>query len=268
MTLDEFWEFERTGWERAAPRYEACWGDTSEFVERLLDAARVGQGTRLLDIACGPGYVSGAAATRRAEPVGLDVAEAMIERARARHPGLSFMTGDAQQLPLEDASFDAATMNFGILHLSKPERALAEARRVLVPGGWFAFTAWVSEGNAVAEIVDEAVAEHAAPVELPDGPPFYRFSDQDACRAELGAAGFATETVEIKTVTAVWNIAAPDLLFEAELNAGVRTAAVLRAQPPERLKAIREAITEGVRRRAEGDGYALPLVARVIAAQA
>jgi SAM-dependent methyltransferase len=268
VTVDEFWEFERAGWERAASRYEGCWGDTSEFVERLLDAARVGQGTRLLDIACGPGYVSGAAAARRAMPVGLDVAHGMVESARARYSRLSFVTGDAQRLPLEDGSFDAATMNFGILHLSKPERALAEARRVLVPGGWFAFTAWVAEGNAVAQIVDEAVAGHAAPVELPQGPPFYRFSDEDACRAELAAAGFAAESVAIDTVTTVWNIPTPDHLFEAELNAGVRTAAVLRAQPPDRLEAIRDAINEGVRRHAAGAGYALPLAARVIAAQA
>jgi 2-polyprenyl-3-methyl-5-hydroxy-6-metoxy-1,4-benzoquinol methylase len=70
------------GWERAAPRYDECWTDTRLFVEPLLDAAGVQAGTRLLDVACGPGYVSEAAAVRGAEPLGLDVAEAMIELAR------------------------------------------------------------------------------------------------------------------------------------------------------------------------------------------
>ena len=266
MSHDPFWEFERTGWERAAGRYEECWGDTDLFVRRLLDAAAVRSGSRLLDLACGPGYVSQAAAARGAEPVGLDVAAAMVERARLRCPGLEFVVGDAQQLPFEDASFDAVTMNFGILHLSRPEAALAEAHRVLVPGGRFAFTAWVSEGNAVAEIVDAAVAAHGVPVEVPEGPAFYRFADAGECRATLVAAGFDGDSFRMETVTASWRTASPDLLFEAELHAGVRTSAVLRGQPPERLEAIRVAMTDGVRRYADGDGFALPLVARVASA--
>jgi SAM-dependent methyltransferase len=264
---DAFWEFERSGWERAAAQYEACWGDTDAFVEALLDAAVVGAGTRLLDLACGPGFVSEAAAARGANPVGLDVAEAMVERARLRNPRLTFVVGDAQRLELPDASFDAVTMNFGILHLSQPEAALAEARRVLVPGGRLAFTAWVAEGNAVADIVDNAVAEHAVPVELPEGPPFYRFSDPDECRRTLTEAGFDGDSVRMETVTAVWRTPTPDRLFEAELHAGVRTSAVLRGQPPERLEAIRAAMAEGVRRHADDGAFALPIVARVISAR-
>src|SRR6266498_409452 len=181
MPGDAFWEFERSGWERAAEHYEECWTDTGLFVEPLLDAAGVHAGSRLLDVACGPGLISEAAAVRGAQPVGLDVASAMVERARVRCPGLTFVEGDAQRLPFEDASFDAVTMNFGILHLSEPEIAMAEAERVLVPGGRYAFTAWVAEGNVVAAIVDSAVAAHAQAVRLPEGPPFYRFADPDEC---------------------------------------------------------------------------------------
>ena len=148
MGRDPFSEFERAGWERAAARYEECWTDTALFVGPLLDAVAVRPGSRLLDIACGPGYVSEAAAARGARPVGVDVAEAMVERARRRCPGLSFVVGDALQLPFPDTSFDAVTMNFGILHVSRPEVALAEAGRVLAAGGRFAFTTWVADGNA------------------------------------------------------------------------------------------------------------------------
>jgi SAM-dependent methyltransferase len=177
MSADAFWEFERAGWERAAARYEECWTDTALFIESLLDAAGVRAGSRLLDVACGPGYTSEAAEARGAESVGLDVARAMVERARRRCPGLLFVEGDAQRLPFPDESFDAVTMNFGILHLSQPEAAVAEARRVLLPGGTFAFTVWVANGNAAAEIVDAAVVAHGVPVRQPDGPAFYRFAD-------------------------------------------------------------------------------------------
>jgi SAM-dependent methyltransferase len=263
---DAFWELERAGWDRASARYEECWTDTTVFVEALLDAAEVGAGTRLLDVACGPGIVSEAASARGAEPVGLDVAPGMVERARRRCPGLTFVEGDALALPFEHGSFDAVTMNFGILHLSDADTAVAEAARVLARGARFAFTAWVEEGNAVAEIVSSAVEGLAMPVELPEGPPFFRFADPEECRRVLAETGFDLETFRTEAISYPWRVSTAELLFEAELHAGVRTAAVLRAQSLERLEAIGEAMAAGVRRHADGDGFVLPIVARVASA--
>jgi SAM-dependent methyltransferase len=265
---DVFHAYKREGWERAAARYEDCWTDTLLFVEPLLDAAGVGAGTRVLDVGCGPGFVSEAAAARGAEPVGLDVAEAMIERARARSPQLRFVVGDAERLDAADASFDAVTSNFGVLHVPRPEAAMAEARRVLVAGGRFAFTVWVPDRSVPDAIVDDAIAAHAAPVEVPAGPPVDRFADPGECRRALEDAGFEPDGVRVDTVEVAWRLAAPELLFDAHLEAGVQTATVLRSQPPDRLRAIRAAVVEGVRRHADGDAYALPLAARVASAQA
>lgn len=266
MARDAFSEFEREGWERAAPRYEECWTDTALFVPALLDAAAVSAGSRLLDVACGPGLVSEVAAARGARPIGVDVAPAMLEQARLRCPGLEFVGGDAQRLPFADAAFDAVTMNFGILHVSDPHAAIAEARRVLVPGGRFAFTSWLSRGNAEEEITAAALAEHGVPVDVPPGPDYFVFTELDECRAALAGAGFDASTLRMETVRVLWRVPAPDHLFEAQLHAGVRTAAVLRGQPPDRLGAIRAAMAEGVRRYADGDGFALPIAARVISA--
>jgi hypothetical protein len=72
----------------------------------------------------------------------------------------------------------------------------------------------------------------------------------------------------METVTKPWRVPTAELLFEAELRAGVRTGSVLRAQPPERLEAIRAAMVEGVRRYADGEELALPIVAHLISAQA
>jgi SAM-dependent methyltransferase len=199
-------------------------------------------------------------------PVGLDFAAAMVAAARARCPELEFLVGDAQALPFGESAFDAVSMNFGILHLAEPDRAVAEACRVLARGGRFAFTAWVAEGNAVAEIVDAAVAAHAVPVELPQGPPFYRFADADETMRTLAAAGFDEESVRIETETRLVRLPTAEFLFEAERDAGVRTAAVLARQPADRLERIRAAIAAGVRRYADGEGFALPVVARVASA--
>jgi SAM-dependent methyltransferase len=177
------------------------------------------------------------------------------------------VVGDALRLPFPDASFDAVTMNFGILHLSQPQGALVEAHRVLVPGGRLAFTTWVGEGNAEDEITEAALAAHAIAVEEPEGPSYHVFADPDESRWALVACGFDTDSLRMDTVSVLWRVPSADFLFQAQLHAGVRTAAVLRAQPAERLEAIRAAMADAVRRYADGDAFALPIAARLISAR-
>ena len=79
--------------------------------------------------------------------------------AQSLHPDIEFRTGDAEALPFGDASFEAVIANFGIHHVEHPERAMAEARRVLTPGGAFAFTFWADrQENAAWRIIFDAIA--------------------------------------------------------------------------------------------------------------
>jgi ubiquinone/menaquinone biosynthesis C-methylase UbiE len=110
--------------------------------DALFDRAGVGPGTRLLDIACGSGYAASVAAARGATVAGLDASEAMIAIARARTPGADFRVGDMFALPFDDDSFDVATSFNGIW--KGCEDALAEARRVVRPGGLAGFSFWGS----------------------------------------------------------------------------------------------------------------------------
>ena len=127
-----FYEFERAGWERVAGDYHRYFAAlTTRFIDPLLDAGGVRAGSRVLDVATGPGYVAAAAARRGAEVEGIDFAEAAVAVARQQHPAITFQTGSAEKLPFPDALFDAVVMNFGLLHVAQPELALAEAYRVL-----------------------------------------------------------------------------------------------------------------------------------------
>jgi ubiquinone/menaquinone biosynthesis C-methylase UbiE len=268
---DPFWEFERSGWKRAAAYYDDAWsGATRAFCEPLLDAAEVGAGTRLLDIACGPGYVAGAALDRGAEVVGLDVADEMVALAQASYPDADFVTGDAHALPFDDGSFDAVTMNFGIHHVTDPELVFTEAARVLRPKTAYAFTSWARAPDhapiAIAETVVEPLAE---PAGLPPGPDFLRFSNASECEAVLPRTGFASGSVHFDTVRASWRIPHVAHLFEAQLNGGVRVTALLQAQSPERLAQIRMAMIEETRRYETTDGSCvLPIAAHIISARA
>ena len=66
---------------------------------------------------------------------GLDFAPTMIARAAANFPGKKFRQGDAEKLPYDHNMFDAVVCCFGVMHLEKPEQAIAEAYRVLKRGG-------------------------------------------------------------------------------------------------------------------------------------
>jgi 2-polyprenyl-3-methyl-5-hydroxy-6-metoxy-1,4-benzoquinol methylase len=102
---DEFKAFEAAGWSRRASTYGRVIGAiTARFVEPLLDAAGVGPGMRVLDVATGPGHVAGAAAARGAEPVGVDIAEGMLAVARDQRPGAvsELRRGGDQQRSTDD----------------------------------------------------------------------------------------------------------------------------------------------------------------------
>src|ERR1700732_3202991 len=124
---DAFTEFEHQGWERVADKYDSVWSSsTRQFIPPLLDAAEVSANMSILDVGCGPGYVSDAAAGRGAKSTGLDFSNEMVAIAKKMFPQIEFKEGDAQDLPFADASFDRVLANFALLHLSNPERACAE----------------------------------------------------------------------------------------------------------------------------------------------
>ena len=103
--------------------------------ERAVDLARVGQGSRALDVATGTGDLAIALAGRGADVVGSDFSEGMLERARGKSPAVRWEQANALALPYADAEFDAATVGFGARNFSDLERGLAEMVRVVRPGG-------------------------------------------------------------------------------------------------------------------------------------
>jgi SAM-dependent methyltransferase len=258
--MDDFTRFEHAGWQRAVGGYERGFLPlTRQAIEPLLDAARVQSGTRLLDLACGPGELAAAAASRGARVTGGDFSEAMLALAARRHPELRLQHVDAHALPFADGAYDAVTMAFLLGHLTEPARALAEARRVLAPAGRLAFAWWQGLERAVpfGTIMLALKAHGELEVDLPPGPPFEEFSDAAHCAQALTTAGFTDVTVVEAPL--VWVTRAEEL-WETFMTGGVRTTALLQAQTPERLARVRDAVFDALAARA-GDGGRLELPA-------
>jgi demethylmenaquinone methyltransferase / 2-methoxy-6-polyprenyl-1,4-benzoquinol methylase len=105
---------------------------------RAADLAALGPGDSALDVACGTGDLAIELARRvcaGGEVIGSDFAEEMLDRARAKAPGLVWEWGNALELPYASGRFDAATVGFGARNFSDLERGLAEMARVVKPGG-------------------------------------------------------------------------------------------------------------------------------------
>ena len=108
----------------------------------VADATGLGDGTRLLDIACGSGEFCRLAAGRRATVSGLDAAEGMIKIARRLVPDGDFRVGPMEKLPWRDGEFDLVTGFNAFQMAADMVGALAEARRVTRAGGQVAICNW------------------------------------------------------------------------------------------------------------------------------
>lgn len=259
-----FRAFEQAGWEDpgvVVGYHERLSGVTTQSTNDLLDAAEVRNGSYVLDVATGAGYVAGAAAQRGADTVGVDFSAAQLQMARDRYPAVRFEYADAEALPFDPDTFDAVVNGFGMCHFPNPDLALREAFRVLKGGGRVAFTVWDIPERAVGlGAAYAAIGAHGSmDVGLPAGPNFFFLSDPEESKRALTNAGFSSPSC--RQVPQVWRSADADGLFEVLTEGTVRAAATLRAQTTQAREAIRAALREKVHSYKRGAHFEVPMPA-------
>ena len=252
--------YENETWSRCAPDYDRGFAVlTGEAVGSLLDAAGVAQGSRVLDLGTGTGTTAAAARDRGATVVGVDFSDAMLAEARRTVTDVTFQSASVEALPLDDGGFDAVVANGVLHHLARPVESLAEAHRVLSPGGRVACTVWSDMDRLEAfGLYFAAVAEHAGEAELPHGP-LFGVTDHDVLRGLFTDDGFTD--VQITELDTRWRMSSIDDLLRA-----FGTWAQIDAFPAE----VRSAVEASVRAKAAsydiGGGLIIPNPMLLVAA--
>lgn len=201
--------------------------------ERVLNETGVGSGSRLLDVACGPGLAAQLAAARGAEVAGLDAAEASIVIARERVPGGDFRVGDMEVLPWADAAFDVVTSFNGFQFASDLTIALREAGRVTRPGGRVDVVVWGPADTCDVPPIMAAVLDLLPPQPASAQPsvPLSAPGDMELRLIEAGLTPLTSGQVD-------WSLEFPDLetAVRGLMSAGAAVAVVQRVgtEPVER----------------------------------
>jgi SAM-dependent methyltransferase len=256
-----FHSFEQTGWNGASEDYERAFGPlTAQSADATLDAGGVTAGCKVLDVCTGHGVLARIATQREANVCALDFAESMVAAARRNAPTADCQQGDAQNLPYGENTFDAVVCGYGIMHLPQPDRALAEMRRVLRPGGRIALSVWAgpSPSNGFGLLLGAVKANGRVDVPLPHGPDVFQFGSIDAMKAALAETGFAD--VNATSVPLTFRIEGATAFLNAVTRGTVRTKALFLAQDEAALAAINAAVAQGMDKlfRSE-DGFRVPM---------
>jgi len=152
-----------------------------------LIAGRLPEGGAMADLGCGPGELLAALAPKAERLIGVDASPAMLELARknVRLSGASLRVGELEHLPLADAEVRAAVLSLTLHHLSDPQAALKEARRVVAPGGRLVVVDYLKHDS---ELMRERYGDR-----------WLGFTEEELS-GWLGQAGFIVENVDIEPV--------------------------------------------------------------------
>jgi SAM-dependent methyltransferase len=187
----------------AAAVQRRLWG-TGPLFEAVLDAARVGEGTRVLDVGCGSGLTLVLARERGARVSGLDISPGLLGIARERLPDADLREGDMETLPFDDDAFDAVLGVNAFQFAGDPERALREASRV---GRRLVASLFAEPERSQGTVVHKAMSALSPPEQAGDHAP-YALSAPGNLEAAMTAAGLTI--VDDGEVVCTWRYPSMD----------------------------------------------------------
>ncbi len=261
---------QRYGWDKAAGYYEDSWKEQLKPAQdRLMEVIDLKPGEIVLETACGTGLVT----ERIAKTVGpsgqvtaTDLSDGMIQLAEKRMRkgginGLDLQRMDAENLELEDNTFDAAVCALGLMYVPNPVESLKEMHRVLKPGGRAAIAIWGERKNCgwaeIFPVVDKRVASDVCPM-------FFQQGTGNILDNSLEKAGF--DQVESERFSVSLYFESPDQAITAAFAGGPVALAYQKFDDATKQGAHRDYL-ESISEFRNGTGYNIPgefVIARAV----
>jgi SAM-dependent methyltransferase len=170
-------------------------GTTLQLARTLITQLRLGDATALLEVGAGAGgaaVVSRETLSATARHSVTDLSSAMVKIAREKLPdAVDVREANGEELPYEDASFDRYLANLNLMLVGDADRCLAEAARVLRPGGLAAWSVWGRPEHSPMFTVPPVAAERAGLTIEPSPRSNFHLGDRDALRETVAGHGFA-----------------------------------------------------------------------------
>ncbi len=190
----------------AAKVYEEFYlpGLFAEWTPRVIDAAKIQSGQRVVDVACGTGVLAQAVADRVGTTgltVGVDINEGMLNIARKKAPEIEWHQAPAEALPLDDDNYDRVVCQFGLMYFDDQRAALKEMMRVLRPGGNLAIVVWDKLEHSPAYYAEEQLFQRVLGEEYADESP-YSLGDLQVLQQLLASAGIFDVKIQTHEGTA------------------------------------------------------------------
>jgi len=262
------WQAVAGGWRRWEPALHAF---TWPMSLRMVAAAEVGPGQRVLDVGCGMGDPTLQVAVLvgpHGRVLGIDVAEGMIatagERAAALGLGhVEFRTADVMTVDLPAETFDVVLGRWSVIYVADVPGALARLRRALVPGGRIALSAWAPpEANPWIMIPMTALARvRTLPPLDATVPGAFHLSADGALAKALVGAGF--QAVGQERVMLSWFAHDADEFWAMTGDTAGPLAALFAGLSATERAQVKHEVTEGIARFRAGDVYRIPAQAQL-----
>lgn len=252
---------QRYGWDKAADYYEDSWKDQLKPAQdKLMKMANLQPGEKVLETACGTGLVTFRIA-ETVQPGGkviaTDISDGMIEIAKSEAkkkdiPNVNFRRMDAEELELEDESFDAAICALGLMYVPDPVKSLEEMNRILKPGERAVIAIWGERKKCgwadIFPIVDKRVASDVCPL-------FFQQGTGNTLEHSFNKAGF--KEVEVERFSATLHYPDQEIAIMAAFAGGPVALAYKKFDEKTRDEAHREYL-DSIAEYRDGRGYEIP----------
>lgn len=223
-------------WNSGGANYDGISRTIADAIEHCVTRLDPQPQEHIIDIATGTGWTARRVAARGAQVMGVDIGadliEAAKERAHAERLAIDFQIADAEALPFENKTFDAAISTFGVMFASKPESVAMELSRICKPGGRMVLATWPADGTIAAlfRVMKPYMAVPPTPLPSP-----FEWGNRERVQALLGASF----ELRFETGTTVLREKSGEAIWELFSNGYGPTKALAATLEPDRLQQLK-----------------------------